>query len=128
MIEKARERAAKPPTAEELRRAARKAGAPVAREPVDRAARKLIAELARGREVDPALRPMLLELLEGGHRDGAEPSPANEAARDVAEWMAATPSERGKALVDLLLLADALPHGGRRRKALGFPRLDSTGR
>jgi hypothetical protein len=40
--------------------------------------------------------------------------------------MAATPEERGKTLVDLLLLADALPSGGRRGKPLRFPRLDST--
>jgi hypothetical protein len=71
---------------------------------------------------------MLLDLLGRGRHDGAEPSTRNEAEHDVAEWMAATSSERGKALVDLLLLADALPHGGRKGKPLRFPRLDSTGR
>jgi hypothetical protein len=70
---------------------------------------------------------MLLDLLRRGHRDGREASRRNEAEHDVAEWMAATPAERGKALVDLLLLADALPHGGRRGKPLRFPKLDSTG-
>lgn len=45
----------------------------------------------------------------------------------VAQWMTATPRERAKALVDLLLLADALPHGGRRGQSLRFPRLDTTG-
>jgi hypothetical protein len=39
--------------------------------------------------------------------------------------MAATPEERGRTLVDLLLLADALPSGGRRGKPLRFPRLES---
>ena len=38
--------------------------------------------------------------------------------------MASTPEERGKALVDLLLLADALPHGGRAGKPLEFPPLN----
>jgi hypothetical protein len=128
VIEKAREKAVKPPGAEELRRAARRAGAPVARPPIEQAARELIAELAKGRRLDPTLRQILLELLQRGYREDAEPSPANEAARSVAIWMAATPEERGRALVDLLLLADALPSSGRRGKPLRFPRLDSRGR
>jgi hypothetical protein len=49
-----------------------------------------------------------------------------DAGSGIAEWMASTPRERGKTLVDLLLLADALPYNGRRGKALEFPRLDST--
>ncbi len=127
VIQKAREKATKPPSAEELRRSARRAGAPVARPPIEQAARELIAELARGNRLDPALRQILSELLDKGYRETGEASPANEAARSVAIWMAATPEERGRALVDLLLLADALPSGGRRGKPLRFPRLDSTG-
>lgn len=127
VIEKARKKAVKPPSAEELRRAARRAGAPVAREPVEQAARELIAELARGNRLDPTLRQILLEMLQRGYREDASASPAGEAARAVALWMAATPDERGRALFDLLLLADALPSGGRRGKPLLFPRLDSTG-
>src|SRR6476469_7941204 len=119
VIEKARAKAAKPPSAEELRRAARRAGAPVARE--------LIAELARGNRLDPTLRQILLEMLQKGYRENASASPAGEAARAVGLWMAATPEERGRALVDLLLLADALPSGGRLGEPLCFPRLDSTG-
>jgi hypothetical protein len=128
VIEKARQKAAKPPSAEELRRAARRAGAPVARPPIEQAARELIAELAKGNRVDPGLRQILIELLQKGNRGDARPSPANEAACSVAIWMAATPKERGRALFDLLLLVDALPSGGRRSKPLGFPRLDSRGR
>jgi hypothetical protein len=127
VIAKARAKAAKPPSAEELRRAARRAGAPVARPPIEQAARELIAELAKGNRVDPTLRQILIELLERGYREDAGPSPANEAARSVAIWMAATPKERGRALFDLLLLADALPSGGRKDKPLRFPRLDSRG-
>jgi hypothetical protein len=74
------------------------------------------------------LRHILLDLLRDGFREGGEPSPASEAAHSVAEWMAATPAERGEALVDLLLLADALPSDGRTGKPLQFPRLDSTSR
>jgi hypothetical protein len=127
VIEKARSRAAKPLSKEELRRAAQRAGVPGARDPIDRAARELIAELGKGRRVDPALRDLLLDLL---RRDGTQtiamPPPASDAERSVAEWMASTPQERGGALFDLLLLADALPHGGRMGKPLEFPRLDSS--
>jgi hypothetical protein len=66
-------------------------------------------------------------MLDEGYREDGEAPPADEAARSVALWMAATPEERGRALVDLLLLADALPSGARRGRPLRFPRLDSTG-
>jgi len=98
----------------------------VARRPVEQAARELIAELAKGRRLDPTLRQILSELLAKGYREDREPSPSSEAARAVAIWMAATPAERGKALFDLLLLADALPSSGRKGQPLRFPRLDST--
>ena len=128
VIEKAREKAAKDIDAKQLRQAARRAGAPVARPPADRAARELIAELGKGRRPSPTLRRMLLDLLrdEKGRADSPGQPHAHEAEREVAEWMAASPRERGKTLIDLLLLADALPHGGRRGKPLSYPRLDST--
>jgi hypothetical protein len=119
VIEKARATAAKPPTAEELRAAARRVGATVARNPGDQAARELIAELGKGNEPDPGLRRILLDLL----ADGTKPRSAGDAQHSIAEWMAATPEERGRALVDLLLLADALPHGARLGKPLDFPPL-----
>lgn len=105
-------------------------GAPVARPPADRAARELIAELGKGRSPSPTLRRTLLDLLRDGEGrgDGLRQSPALEAEHEVAEWMAASPRERSKALVELLLLADALPHGGRRGKPLRYPRLNSTDR
>lgn len=122
VIEKAQERAAKAPETEALRDAARKAGAPVAPQPVDRAARDLIAELGKGRRPGPGLRRVLIDLLE----EDAGPRSASDAPHPVAEWMSATPEERGRALEDLLLLADALPHGGRVGKPLEFPPLIST--
>jgi len=127
VIEKARGKAANPPSREELRRSARRAGAPVSRPPIEQAARELIAELAKGGRLDPPLQQILTELLQKGYRETTDASPANEAARSVAIWMAATPEERGHALVDLLLLADALPSGGRLGQPLQFPRLNSTG-
>jgi hypothetical protein len=124
VIEKARARADKPPSREELVGAARRVGAPVAPAPVNRAARDLIAELATGEEPEPRLRHLLVEAV----RDGwAGPTPRPDTARSAAEWIAATPTKRGKTLVDLLLLADALPHSGRRGKPLRFPRLESKG-
>jgi hypothetical protein len=128
VIEKARQKASGELDDEDLRRVARRAGAPVARPGVDRAARELISELAKGQTPNPALRHMLLGLLERGFRDGREQSSKDEAEHDVAEWMAATAEQRGRGLVDLLLLADALPHGGRKGKPLRYPRLDSTSR
>jgi hypothetical protein len=113
VIEKARARSAKALSAEELREAATRAGAPGSWAPVDRAARELISELGKGRQLDPTLRRLLVDQL-----NGKESS--------VSEWMAASLDERGKALVDLLLLADALPSNGRRHEPLDFPRLEST--
>jgi len=126
VIEKARAKATTSPTPEELRRAARRAGAPVARPRIEQVARELIAELAKGGTLEPPIRQILVELLQKGYREQGAGSPANEAARSVAIWMAATPDDRGRALVDLLLLADALPSGGRKGKPLEFPRLDSA--
>ncbi len=64
-IERARKRseAATPPDAEELREAALRAGAPVAPEPVDRAAAETLRRLAKGDELDPMLRRLLLDAL-----------------------------------------------------------------
>jgi hypothetical protein len=127
VVAKAREKAGRPLDAEKLRHAARRAGAPVARPAADRAARELIAELGKGRALDPTLRQMLLDMLGRGRSEGRKRSQRVEAEQEVAEWMAADPAERGKTLVDLLLLADALPHSGRKGKSLRYPRLDSTG-
>jgi len=127
-IEAACAKASKSIDPEDLRRAAKKVSAPIAAPPAEHAARELIAELGKGRSLDPTLRRILLDLLERGRRDGRHPSQWHEAAQEVAEWMAATPAEKGKALVDLLLLADALPSRGRRGKPLSFPRLDSRTR
>jgi hypothetical protein len=123
VIDKAQGRATDPPSSEELRNAARRIGAPVGRELADQAARELIAELGKGRTPEPSLRKLLGSML--GDEPTAAVSPADP-SRAVAEWMAATAKERGKTLVDLLLLADALPSGGRRGKPLRFPRLESS--
>lgn len=119
LIEKAQAKAEKPIDAEELRRAARRAGAPIVGPPIDRAARDLISELGKGRRLDPPLRHLLTSLLS---REKANDSqPPSDSGLSVAAWVGATPEQRGRALVDLLLLADAIPSRGRKKDPLRFP-------
>jgi hypothetical protein len=122
-IEKARARAAKPPTADDLREAALRAGAPVAAPLVDRAARELIGRLAKGERLDPMLRRLLLDALANEDRGDQPTDPTatvSDSARSVSEWVGTNPAERGAALEDLLLLADALPLR-RRAGTMAFP-------
>lgn len=122
VIEKARRKAEKPLTREQVVDAAKRVGAPIARSAADQAARELIAALSKGGQPEPKLRRLLAAKLNDRPSEATTPS---DPARAVGEWMAATPTERGRALVDLLLLADALPRRGRRGKELRFPRLES---
>ena len=122
VIEKAQERAAARLDPDLVREAARRSGATVAPPPADQAARGLIAELGRGRTPEPRLRRLITTMLDQGQTAATAPSDPGVA---VAEWMDSTPVERSRALVDLLLLGDALPHGARQGKPLMFPRLDS---
>lgn len=124
-IEKARGRAAVPPSAEDLRAAALRAGAPVAGAPADRAARELLGMLAKGLQPEPMLKRLLLDALIDEDRSERPTDPAatvSDAARSVGEWVGASAKERGEALEDLLLLADALPLR-RRPETIGFPPL-----
>lgn len=118
IVERARERAQKDVSEEEIARAALRAGAPVAERPADRAARELLGELARGRRPKPVLRRLLQDAL--GDRDAG----ASDSARAAASWSGATDAERGAALRDLLLLADKLPQR-RREPRTRFPRLET---
>ena len=120
VIAEASERADKVLNPRQLRDSARRAGAPIAAPAVDRAARELLAQLAKGKEPEPKLRHLLSSALGDAWR---EPATSPDSARSAAEWIAASPQERGKTLEDLLLLADALPSGGRKGKALRFPKL-----
>jgi hypothetical protein len=74
------------------------------------------------------LRRLLLDAL--AHEDHSDrpagPSAiVSDSARSVSEWVGATPAERGAALEDLLLLADALPLR-RRPDTIGFPGLKAA--
>lgn len=121
IVEKAQAKTEAPLDPEKLREAARRAGAPIARAPVDQATRELLAELGKGNQPEPRLRRLLATTLGANSTDVVSPPTPSHA---MAEWMAATPEERGHALEDLLLFADALPSGGRKGKSLDFPRLD----
>jgi hypothetical protein len=127
-IAKAQEKAVAPPSAADLRKAALRAGAPIAPAPVDRAARELIGRLAKGERPDPMLRRLLLDALANEDRDDRPPDPtatASDSARSVSEWIGTSPTERGAALEDLLLLADALPLR-RRADTIAFPGLKAA--
>lgn len=114
-IERARERAAKPFEPGELIAAALRAGAPIEPSPADAAAAALLAELAHGRCPKPPLARALAEQL-------GESGELSDSVRAAAQWAGRSAAERGEALRDLLLLADALPAVKRRRK-LDYPRL-----
>jgi hypothetical protein len=123
VIEKARSRAAKPPSAEQLRVAAARAGAPLSGPPVDRAARETLRLVAGGERLDPMLRRLLLDALSPQEERGRSAT-VSDAARSATQWIGASPERRGEALRDLLELADALPIRIRSEE-IGFPRLKS---
>ncbi len=112
-IEHARARASKGLDHDDVVRAALRAGAPVEPEAADAHAQALIRELESG----AAPRPGLRRLLAGYLRDEPRPTAAAEAA---SAWLGSSAAERGAALVDLLLLADAIPVA-RRPPELAFP-------
>jgi hypothetical protein len=111
-IEKVIARAEQPTTRGKLAQAAMRAGAAVAVPPVDEAARSLLRSIARGEQLDRKLRTLLLDSLSGE-------------GRSAEEWLGTSLHERGDALVDLLLLTDAVPVRAR-PKTIAFPHLDST--
>src|SRR5215218_10102060 len=112
VVQKVRERADKPPTAEELTRSALKAGAPVRGPELDQAARATLRLMASGGRPDPMLRRLLLDAL-------------SDDDRSATQWVGVGAEERGNALRELLDLADALPVRLRPHE-IGFPRLKSA--
>jgi hypothetical protein len=120
VLEHARARSSRPPSAEELRELALRAGVPVAARSPNQAAGELLAELRAGRQPRPALRRLLLDVLDRGANQ-----PASDSARAAARWITASPARRGETLRDLLLLADRLP-AGRAPSPPRFPRIQSA--
>jgi hypothetical protein len=128
VIEKVQASADKPPSAEELKKAALKAGAPIQDSELDEATKKALRRIASGDQPRPLLRRLLLDALRGDEGSEQPSSSANlvsDAARAASEWIGAAPEERALALRDLLELADALPIRPRPHE-IGFPRLKSV--
>lgn len=115
-IERARSRAKVPLTAAGLVSIAKRVGAPLEPSAADEAAIQLLREIRDGRRPRAGLRRLLVE------RFGEQPQPS-DAISSAAEWVGASQEERGEALRDLLLLADALPVSERAGSELRFPPL-----
>jgi hypothetical protein len=128
VIEKVQATAAKPPTAEELKKVALRAGAPIQDSELDEATKKALRGIASGDRPRPLLRRLLLDALleeNGSDPPSASAGRVSDAARSAREWIGAAPEVRAKALQDLLELADALPIRPRPHE-IGFPHLKSV--
>ncbi len=121
VVARANRRASRPLDPSVVERAARRAGAPVRAKPAERAARELLSELARGQRP----RPVIARLVEQALGQSTESLGLSAAAQAAGAWAGATYRDRSNALVDLLLLADAIPHA-KRADALRFPRIGSV--
>lgn len=74
------------------------------------------------------LKRLLLDALVNEDRSDRPTDPSatvSDTARSASEWAGASARQRGEALEDLLLLADALPLR-RRPEKIGFPPLASA--
>ena len=100
--------------ADQVRELCRKAGVHVALTAADRAAAALLREVGRGNKPSPKLGSALGKALAGKELTDAEHA--------AAEWADASPERRGRAIWDLLLLADHIPARPRPGK-LTFPPL-----
>jgi len=128
VLAKVQARADKPPSAAELTRSALRAGAPVRGPELDEAVRQAVRLMANGKRPDPMLRRLLLDALSNedrGDRPSGPQGRVSDAARAAAQWVGVGAEERGRALRELLELADALPIRLRPHE-IGFPRLESA--
>jgi hypothetical protein len=123
VIGRALERSTQGLTEDEVRALARRAGAPVPEAPIDAAAAELLRRLSLGEALRPDLRRLVADAIAPGGEAGSEP--LSDAARSAAAWLGAKAEERGRALRDLLLLADRFP-AGRRKPRPPYPRLVSS--
>ncbi len=123
VLERAAARAARPFDTEALLRRARVKGIRVAERSREPEARALLARLRRGDPFDPVLASCLRDAL-----TRVPEAPVPESLADVAEWIGASPAERGAALRELLDLyggIDGSQSLRRRREPARFPRFSS---
>ncbi|MFK7896564.1 MAG: hypothetical protein AB8G23_12050 [Myxococcota bacterium] len=116
--------ASRPFNEEALLRRAEALGIPTPTKAPEREVRALLARLRRGDPVDPAMVGLLRRAL-----DGLEAANIPEPLEEVAEWVGATPAERGEALRQLLdtfgRIASSRPPR-RARESAFFPRFSSV--
>jgi hypothetical protein len=126
VLARAAARATRPFDADALIRRARVMGIPVDTRGPEREARALLARLRRPDAIDPVMAGLLQRAL-----DGAATARTPEHVAEVAEWIGASPADRGAALRDLLdtfgrIAASSPPRRERPRKA--YPRFSSAER
>jgi hypothetical protein len=118
VLGRARARALRPFVDGQVVSSARRLGAPVAvEEPVERWARALLGELNAGRRPSPVLGALLQTAL-------GPPTEIDDNVHAAAQWIGAGDERRGRALAELLELADVLPIR-RRPDRSTFPRIVS---
>lgn len=102
-------------TAEELVRSARRAGAPVRTDPARHAAGELLSAIANGATLPPVVALAVADAVgrqwksPANRHDARALGALSDALKSASRWAGAEDRERAEALVDLLLLADALP-------------------
>lgn len=123
LLGRAISRASRPLDSASLMRAAREKGIRVSEATRESEARELLARLRRADRLDPVLVSILQRALE---RHPSQPVPEDLA--EAAEWVGATPAERGRALRGLLRLYDRIRRNRpprRERPRRTFPRFSS---
>jgi hypothetical protein len=101
-------------TAEQVKSAVRRAGGPIALAPARRSALELLRELRAGAALPETWQEALRDSLSGGGQ-------RKEMADTIVSWADASLEQRGDALRDLLLLADAIPTRQSRGDSSRFP-------
>ena len=123
-LARAAAKASRPFDADALVRRARVMGIPVEHKAPELEARALLARLRRGDPIDPVMAGLLVRALERAATDDVP-----EHLAEVAEWIGASPAERGAALKNLLdtfgLIAASRPPR-RTRPHEPFPRFSSA--
>jgi hypothetical protein len=124
VLARAASAASRPFDADALVRRARVMGIPVERRAPESEARALLGRLRRSDQIDPAMAGLLVRAL-----DRVATADVPEHLSEAAEWIGASPSERGAALRDLLdtfgrIAASRPPL--RTRPRVPFPRFSSA--
>jgi hypothetical protein len=119
VIARATERAGNALDRKSLEQAARRVGAPVSAPASERTARELLAAINSGNRPSPGLARLLADTLV------QTTSKFSDAAQAAAAWIGVPDQERAETLIDLLLLADALPVANREPQS-SFPRIPAA--